>query len=148
MSAPSGVTTNEQIIYDLLIKYQEAVKDKNLIQFLSIYDVSITVYDMWNVWSYKGLEEWRGMAEGWFSSLGEEVDTVQFSETVVEAGQDMATLYTMVKYTAFSMDGIELRSLNNRMTWVLKRKDDQWKVIHEHSSSPGNLADASLMLEK
>ena len=29
-----------------------------------------------------------------------------------------------------------LRSLSNRMTVVLRRRDGEWKVVHEHTSAP------------
>ena len=40
-------------------------------------------------------------------------------------------------YRGLSADGEELRSMNNRLTWVL-RKDANgvWKIVHEHTSAP------------
>ena len=36
-----------------------------------------------------------------------------------------------------SADGKELRSMDNRITWVLRRSvDGAWKIVHEHSSAP------------
>lgn len=138
---------NEMRVQDLLIKYQSVVRSKDVEGFKSLYHEDIIVYDMWNVWEYKGLEAWGGMAEEWFSSLGEETVDVQFADTVVQASDDFATLFTMVKYIGLSAEGEELRSLNNRMTWVLRKFEDQWLVIHEHSSSPGTIEDGKLMLE-
>jgi len=40
-------------------------------------------------------------------------------------------------FAAESPDGTELRSMNNRLTWIL-RKDagGAWKIAHEHTSAP------------
>jgi ketosteroid isomerase-like protein len=36
-----------------------------------------------------------------------------------------------------SPDGQELRSMNNRLTWVLRTDPDgEWKIAHEHTSAP------------
>src|SRR6266851_9883530 len=38
-----------------------------------------------------------------------------------------------------SGDGKELRSMDNRITWVLrKNRDGAWKIIHEHTSAPAD----------
>jgi len=39
-------------------------------------------------------------------------------------------------YTAISVEGIELRSMQNRFTWALRFSENGWKIIHEHTSVP------------
>ena len=103
--------------------------------------------DLWNVWSYDGLEAWGKMVKGWFSGLQEDRDDVSFLDTIVKANQDFATLYTLVTYKGISATGVELRHMKCRMTWVLKKKNGLWRIIHEHSSCPVKMADMQLMLE-
>ena len=33
-------------------------------------------------------------------------------------------------------DGNEERSMNNRLTWALRKDGDGWKIVHEHTSAP------------
>ena len=139
-------TLNEEI-RGLLAQYGKAVWDKDLDSFLELYDQEICVYDLWNVWSYDGLEAWGKMVKGWFSGLQEDRDDVSFLDTIVKANQDFATLYTLVTYKGISATGVELRHMKCRMTWVLKKKNGLWRIIHEHSSCPVKMADMQLMLE-
>ena len=39
-------------------------------------------------------------------------------------------------YAAIDPKGTELRSMQNRLTWVLKPEGDGWKIPHEHTSVP------------
>ncbi len=49
---------------------------------------------------------------------------------------ELAVGHSIFTYTALSADGEELRSLDNRITIVLKQTGESWKVIHEHTSAP------------
>jgi len=31
---------------------------------------------------------------------------------------------------------VDLRSLDSRLTMTLRQRDDGWKLVHEHTSSP------------
>ena len=56
---------------------------------------------------------------------------------VLHLGDDVAGVSAFLTYKAVSRDGAELRSLNNRLTWVLRKNDDgAWKIAHEHTSAP------------
>ena len=50
--------------------------------------------------------------------------------------QDLVCGHATVTYAAQGRDGTILRSLSNRMTVVLRRRDGAWKVVHEHTSAP------------
>ncbi len=137
----------EEAVRELLVQYRKAIWDKDLDSFLDLYDQELCVYDLWNVWSYEGLEAWGKMVKEWFSDLQADRDDVSFQDAVVKAGQDFATLYTLVTYRGMSATGVELRHMKSRMTWVLHKRDGLWKIIHEHSSGPVNMAEMKLMLE-
>jgi len=132
-------------ILQLLEKYKKSVWYKDLDAFLEIYDEDICAYDLWNAWSYEGLEAWSGMVKDWFSWLNNEKDDVSFHNTVVKSNQDFATLYTFIIYRGLSADEVELRRIQNRLTWVLQKKEGVWKVIHEHTSAPAKMDDMKIM---
>jgi ketosteroid isomerase-like protein len=50
---------------------------------------------------------------------------------------EVRTQSAFTTYRGLSPEGTELRSMNNRLTWVL-RKDagGGWKIVHEHTSAP------------
>jgi uncharacterized protein (TIGR02246 family) len=116
--------------------YRNAIFRKDVDAFASIFDEKIRVFDMWEQWSYEGLDAWRELAKGWFESLGTDRDVVSFEDVQIEASDEMATLTAIVKFTAISEQGEELRYLQNRLTWVARKKKGVWKIIHQHGSSP------------
>jgi ketosteroid isomerase-like protein len=57
-------------IAGVLRAYAAAVYAKDVDAFAALYAEDVQVFDMWGQWSHRGIEAWRTMAAGWFSSLG------------------------------------------------------------------------------
>jgi ketosteroid isomerase-like protein len=119
-----------------LAQYKAAAYAKDVDAFVSLYSDDVHVFDMWNQWEMRGIDAWRGMAQGWFGSLGNERVVVSFSDVVETVSAEIAFGHATVTYTAVSADGKELRSLDNRMTLALRRAGNAWKIFHEHTSGP------------
>jgi uncharacterized protein (TIGR02246 family) len=124
----------------LLEEYRDAVHAKDVDRFVAIFADDVRVFDMWGTWSHDGIDSWREMAEGWFGSLGDELVRVEFDEVQTTVGDDTAVVSAFVTFAGLSADGEELRSMNNRLTWGLRRVDGAWKVVHEHTSAPVEMA--------
>jgi ketosteroid isomerase-like protein len=46
-------------------------------------------------------------------------------------------VHAVATFRGFSAAGEELRSVDNRLTWVLRsRPDGSWRIVHEHTSVP------------
>jgi ketosteroid isomerase-like protein len=77
------------------------------------------------------------MVEEWFGSLGTDIVAVEWDEVRAQDGEDVAALSAFLTYRGLSAEGEELRSMNNRLTWVLRKEGDgSWKIAHEHTSGP------------
>jgi uncharacterized protein (TIGR02246 family) len=122
-------------IESLFETYKNAVFQKDAEAFLSIFDEKVRVFDMWE-WTYDGLASWRNMATGWFGSLGSERVIVTFDDIQIQSSGEMAAASAFVRFAAISEKGEELRYLQNRLSWTLRRQGGEWKVIHEHTSGP------------
>lgn len=116
--------------------YKTAVYEKKAGAFLELYHPEARVFDTWETWSYDGLNSRKDVIEDWFSSLKDERVRVIFDRIQTVASDELATLSARVVYVALSSAGTELRSMQNRLTWVLKRQGGAWKIIHEHTSVP------------
>ena len=116
--------------------YKTAVFEKNLDVYTSIFDENVQVFDMWQRWSYDGLTSWREMANGWFSSLGADKDVVTFDDINIRGNDEMVLMTAIARFAGVSEKGEELRYLQNRLTWVAMKKNEVWKIIHQHTSSP------------
>ena len=132
----------------LLEEYRDAVHAKDVDRFVAIFADDVRVFDMWSTWSHDGIESWREMAEGWFGSLGDELVRVEFDDVQTTVGDDTAVLSAFVTFAGLSADGAELRSMNNRLTWGLRKTGGVWKVVHEHTSAPVEMATGKVDLER
>lgn len=128
--------------------YKTAVFQKDLEAFVSIFDEDVRVFDMWQYWVYDGLPAWREMVEDWFTSLGSDKDVVTFDDIQVHENGDLAIMTAFMKFTAVSEKGEELRYLQNRMTWIARKKDESWKIIHQHTSSPVDVETMKVILKR
>ena len=123
---------------EILTAYVAAVRAKDVDAFVALYADDVRSFDLWERWSYDGKDELREMVSGWFGSLPEdEVVAVEFDEVRTQPGEDVAAVSAFTTFAAVAPDGAVLRSMNNRLTWVL-RKDPggAWKIAHEHTSAP------------
>ena len=65
--------------------------------------------------------------------------SVKFDDVRTQTGGEVAAVNAFTTFAAESPDGTELRSMNNRLTWVLsKDADGAWKIAHEHTSAPAS----------
>ena len=126
-------------IQNMLDLYRTAVYDKDVDSFIALYDDEVTVFDMWGRWVYRGIDDWRNMATEWFGSLGGDLSSPEFHDVQITAGEGMAAAHAFLTYKGLSAEGKELRSMDNRITWVLhKSHEGAWKIVHEHSSAPAD----------
>ena len=122
----------------MLEAYAAAVRAKDVDAFLDLYADGVRNFDLWNVWSYDGKAELREMVAEWFGSLGDDEEVVvEWEDVRAQAGEDVAGLSAFLTYSAVSPTGEKLRSMNNRLTWLLRKDGDgAWKIAHEHTSAP------------
>ena len=123
---------------EVLSAYADAVRAKDVDAFVGLYADDVRNFDLWSEWSYDGKDALRGMVAEWFGSLpDDEVVSVKFDDVRTQAGEDVAAVSAFTTFAAESPDGTELRSMNNRLTWVLRKDGDGgWKIAHEHTSAP------------
>jgi uncharacterized protein (TIGR02246 family) len=122
---------------EILDRYTAAVRAKDVEAFLALYADEVRTFDLWSVWSYDGEEALRAMVEEWFGSPDTApVVGVEFDDVRVEVGADVAGLSAFTTFRGLTAEGGELRSMNNRLTWLLRRDGDGWKIVHEHTSAP------------
>lgn len=128
--------------------YKRAVYEKDVEAFLGLYHRDARVFDTWGVWSYEDVGERRKVIEQWFSSLGEERVRVTVDRIRAVVGHDLATVSARAVYAGLSAAGDELRSMQNRLTWVLESEGGDWKIVHEHTSVPIGFGDLKGMLQR
>jgi uncharacterized protein (TIGR02246 family) len=122
---------------EMLEAYAAAVHAKDVDAFVGLYADDVRTFDLWSEWSYDDRDALRGMVSEWFGSLGTDMVAVEFDEVREQVGDDVAAVSAFTTYRGLSAEGEELRSMNNRLTWVLRKDPDGiWKIAHEHTSAP------------
>ena len=123
---------------EMLERYAAAVRAKDVDAFMELYADDVRTFDLWQEWTYDGKSALRRMVAEWFGSLGpDEVVAVRFDDVRTQAGPEVAAVSAFTTFAAVSPDGTESRSMNNRLTWVLRKDaDGTWKIAHEHTSAP------------
>ena len=122
----------------ILEAYAAAVRAKDADAFIDLYADDVRNFDLWNAWSYDGKDELRAMVAEWFGSLGDDEEVlVEWDDVRAQTGEDVAGLSAFLTFSAVSPTGEKLRSMNSRLTWLLRKDGDgTWKIVHEHSSGP------------
>ena len=142
------MSDTEKQVQRALETYQSAVLAKNAETFMHLYDADVRVFDTWGVWSYEGAEAWRIAVEGWFSSLGNETVRVTFEDVSVITHSDVACVSAFARYAGISAQGEELRSMQNRLTWVLRTRGHVLRIVHEHTSAPIGFEDTKAIMQR
>ena len=127
--------TDEQPIRQALAAYQSAVLAKDVDAFVAIYADDARIFELWGTWVHD-IASWREMAKGWFAFLGDQRSVVEAHDVHTQVSGDMALLTASLTYRAVDAAGTELRSLDNRLSWVLRQRGARWLVVHEHTSVP------------
>ncbi len=136
----------EKEVLRVVESYKAAVFAADAEAFMRLYHPAVRVFDTWGVWLYEGAPAWQRAVEGWFTSLGRERVRASFSEVQVLAGQPVAVLNAIVTYAAETAKGEPLRSMQNRITWVLRETGHVFRVVHEHTSTPVGFEDSKAIL--
>ena len=136
-------------IEDVLDWYRTAVYDKDVESFIALYDDDTRVFDLWGKWLYRGSAEWRKPAEEWFTSLGDDLSSPEFHDVEIEIDQGLAAVHAFITYRGLSADGKELRSMDNRITWIVRKNaGGDWKIVHEHTSAPADFDTGKVTLRR
>jgi ketosteroid isomerase-like protein len=133
---PNLDSTTTPFVQHRLDAYADAVWRKDVDAFLASYDPAVRIFDLWDRWSFDGLEAWRGSVAGWFGSLGEERVRVTFSDVHCVDSPTLVVITGFIRYAAVMPDGTSPRALENRFTWVLATDGDAVRIVHEHTSAP------------
>jgi uncharacterized protein (TIGR02246 family) len=128
--------------------YGAAVWARDADAFLALYAPEVRIFDTWGTWSHEGVEAWGQSVRGWLGALGNERVAVTVDDISIVDGSDLAAASACVTYAAIAPDGKRLRAMQNRLSWVLARRDGAWLIVHEHTSVPVGHDDLKGILQR
>lgn len=142
------MSDTEKQVQRVIDSYQAAVLAKDVDALMRLYHPAARVFDTWGVWLYEGAPSWQRAVEGWFTSLASESVRVSFSDVQTISERALATVSAIVTYAAESAQGEPLRSMQNRITWVLRETGHVLRIVHEHTSAPIGFDDSKAILTR
>jgi ketosteroid isomerase-like protein len=142
------MTELDKNVSRIMANYESAVFKKDIETFMHLYDPTVRVFDAWGVWLYEGADAWRRAVDGWFASLGTERVKVTFEDVQSWPSKDVTSVCAVVTYAGISVSGEQLRSMQNRVTWVLRTSGHVPRIVYEHTSAPVGFEDAKAILTR
>jgi ketosteroid isomerase-like protein len=137
----------DESVASILASYQRAVFDRDVDAFMRLYDPSVRVFDTWGAWCYENAAAWRTSVHGWLSSLGDDRVRVTVDDVRVLGEKPLVVVSAVFRYAGISSAGVELRSMQNRLTWTLQY-GEAWKIVHEHTSMPVSPDDSKAIFHR
>ena len=127
------MATNEEQIKQLVERWAEAVRNKDMEGILAQHSADMVMYDVPKPFKSVGIDAYRKTWDTFyrFTKLG--VFDIQTLDIV--AGDDVAFCYAEMK-CADNSDGKGFAELDFRLTVGLRKVDGEWVVVHEHHSVP------------
>ena len=116
--------------------YKSSVVNKDVDALMAIYGHDFVAFDLWGAWRHVGDGPWREVNQKWLGSLGSGTVEIEFDDINIIPGDDVAAAHATVTYRGLSDRGEVLRSMQNRLTWIAKRTNGIWKIVHQHTSAP------------
>lgn len=123
-------------IKDFFTIYKRSAWEKDAKSMIELYDDNVLVFDLWEHGYQVGLKNWSAAIEDWLGSLGTESVNVQFDMVDIHEGEELGWATAVVQFEEVTYDNHILRSMKNRMSLGLVKKEGQWKVQHQHTSAP------------
>ena len=132
----------------LMAEYAACVLAKAPERLAALYAADVRVFDAWDVWSFEGRDGWARSLGDWLGSLGEARVQVTFDGVQIAHLAETGMASAFVTYSAADASGRIIRSLTNRLSWFVARRDGRWVVVHEHGSAPIGFADMKAILRR
>jgi ketosteroid isomerase-like protein len=123
---------------DFFTIYKQSAWEKDTENMIDLYDDSVVIFDMWDQGYQTGLTGWSLVIKDWLGSLGDEKVNVIFEMIEIHEGDQVAFGSALITYQAISIDNVIIRSMKNRISLGFIKKNDLWKVVHQHTSAPIN----------
>ena len=127
-------TTDELAVRHVIEDWAAAVRRKDFPAILLHHARDMWMFDVPPPLQSKGLDEYRGTWDLFFTWAGEPV-TFDIVEMRVFAGRDVAFAAALMRCSSTETDGRRI-SLDFRLTVGLQKVGEQWTIVHEHHSIP------------
>lgn len=128
----NNISEHEKQIKQIIDSRVKAIHDKDLNLLLAHHDAHVQSYDIFKPIQYSGSDKIKERAEKWFSGYKSLIG-YDISDLSINASNDLAFCHYIYHIKGTLNDGGEV-NMFVRCTICFKKVDNEWKIIHEHSS--------------
>jgi uncharacterized protein (TIGR02246 family) len=130
---PTAITDDEAALRELIAGWAKAVRDEDLPGIRANHDPDILMFDVPPPFSSRGLDAYMATWQIFYPSQVRPI-TFGFEEVEITAGSDVA-FATATGHCCYMERG-ERTDLKFRLTMGFRKRDGQWRIVHEHHSLP------------
>jgi uncharacterized protein (TIGR02246 family) len=136
MSTKTRTLTVEAELREVIDRWLESFRSKDLASMLQHYAPDIVLFDVKPPLQHKGMEAYRKVWEDFLPCVAAPVDYTMHDQRIV-ASDDVAFCHSLNHLGVTGSSG-ERHELWLRATVCLQKIAGQWQVKHEHVSVPYN----------
>jgi ketosteroid isomerase-like protein len=133
MSRTGNLNEDETALRELIAQLAKAVRDENLPGIRANHDLDILMFDVPPPLLSRGLEAYMATWSTFYPSQARPI-AFDFEEVEITAGSDVA-FATAIGHCNYIELGIKT-DLKFRLTMGFRKRDGQWRIVHEHHSVP------------
>ena len=143
--ATANRSEDEAAVHAVLESIARAVRSKNVEAMLAQCATDLVTFDMVPPIKHEGTDALRGLWEKSLEGFEAPLD-YDFQRLHIEVGGDVAFARALNRFGGTRTDGTQIVNWL-RSTFVLRKIDGRWKVVHEHVSVPIDMTTGKALLE-
>lgn len=133
MTNAGHLSEDEAILLELIAQWAKAVREENLAGIRANHDQDILMFDVPPPLLSRGLDAYMATWKIFYASQARPI-AFDLEEVEITAGSDVA-FATAIGHCDYVEYG-KKTDLKFRLTMGFRKKDGQWRIVHEHHSVP------------
>ena len=133
MTNAGHLSEDEATLLELIAQWAKAVREENLAGIRANHDQDILMFDVPPPLLSRGLDAYMATWKIFYASQARPI-AFDLEEVEITAGSDVA-FATAIGHCDYVEYG-KKTDLKFRLTMGFRKKDGQWRIVHEHHSVP------------
>jgi uncharacterized protein (TIGR02246 family) len=145
LAAKRHTLSAETEIRDLIDRWAEAIRAKDVNALMAYYAPEILAFDLLPPLQYKGVDAIRNRASEWIFSFRGAID-FEVRDLTITTGDEVAFCHSLNGARGTGKDGTKI-DMWWRSTNGFRKIDGQWLITHGHSSEPFDMQTGKALLD-
>ena len=129
-----------------LEEWMNFMREKNAAGVLSIYAEEATNFDLMAPLEYHGPDAIQDRLETWFSSFTSDI-ILDVEDLHIRAEGGTAFAHCLIRFMGDKANDDNGEDMYNRVTFGFEKIDNDWLIVHQHSSLPFDMKSGKVLLD-